>query len=116
MGHLTTYLDIESCKILRSGFDFTSNLTSAIGDLANRGFLASYVSRHTAMAYDILRQKWPRPQKNRQLNTRLSHIRADNLAHPKELSKRSEDQAFYRHKEPCNMPCQSWDSTSRTRL
>jgi hypothetical protein len=29
-----------------------SNLTSAIGDLANRGFLASYVSRHTAMAYD----------------------------------------------------------------
>ncbi len=52
MGRLTTYLDIKSCKILRSGFDFTSNLTSAIGDLANRGFLASYVSHHTAMAYD----------------------------------------------------------------
>ncbi len=52
MAHLTTYLDIESRKILRSGFDFTLNLTSAIGDLANRGFLASYVSRHTAMAYD----------------------------------------------------------------
>ncbi len=52
MVHLTTYLDIESCKILRSGFDFTLNLTSAIGDVANRGFLASYVSRHTAMAYD----------------------------------------------------------------
>jgi hypothetical protein len=52
VARLTTYLDIESRKILRSGFDFTSNLTSAIGDLANRGFLASYVSRHTAMAYD----------------------------------------------------------------
>ncbi len=56
MARLTTYLDIESCKILRSGFDFTSNLTSAIGDLANRGFLASYVSRHTAMAYDKPKQ------------------------------------------------------------
>jgi hypothetical protein len=38
--------------------------------------------------------------KKQQLNTQLSHIRADNLAHPKELSKRSEDQAFCRHKEP----------------
>ncbi len=52
MACLTTYLDIESCKILRSGFDFTSNLTSEIGDLANHGFLASYVSCHMAMAYD----------------------------------------------------------------
>jgi hypothetical protein len=52
VAHLTTYLDIESRKILRSGFDFTLNLTSAIGGLANCGFLASYVSRHTAMAYD----------------------------------------------------------------
>ncbi len=52
MARLTTYLDIESRKILRSGFDYTSNLTSAIGDLANRGFLGSYVSRHMAMAYD----------------------------------------------------------------
>ncbi len=51
-AHLTTYLDLNSCKILRSGFDFMSNLTSAIGSLANLGFLASYVSRHTAMAYD----------------------------------------------------------------
>jgi hypothetical protein len=39
------------------------------------------------------------------LNTQHSHICADNLAHPKESSKRSEDQAFYRYKEPCNMPC-----------
>ena len=54
MGRLTTYLDIKSHKILRSGFDFTSNLTSAIGDLANCGFLASYVSHHKAMAYDIV--------------------------------------------------------------
>jgi hypothetical protein len=54
VAHLTTYLDLESHKILRSGFNFKSNLTSAIGDLANRGFLASYVSRHKGMAYDIL--------------------------------------------------------------
>ncbi len=52
MARLTTYLDLESCKILRFGFDFKSNLTSAIGNLANCGFLASYVSRHNAMAYD----------------------------------------------------------------
>ncbi len=38
MARLTTYLDIESRKILRSGFDFKSNLTSVIGYLANRGF------------------------------------------------------------------------------
>jgi hypothetical protein len=52
VARLTTYLDLESCKILRSGFDFKSNLTSAIGDLVNRGFLVSYVCRHQAMAYD----------------------------------------------------------------
>jgi hypothetical protein len=46
-------LDLESHKILRSGFNFKSNLISAIGNLENRGFLASYVSRHRAMAYDI---------------------------------------------------------------
>ncbi len=50
-------MDIESRKILRSGFDFTSNLTSVIGDIANHGFLASYVSRHTAMAHDTGRQR-----------------------------------------------------------
>ncbi len=58
MARLTTYLDIESRKILRSGFDFKSNLTSVIGYLANRGFLASYVSRHKAMAYDIATLIW----------------------------------------------------------
>jgi hypothetical protein len=52
VARLTTYLDLESRKILRSGFDFKSNLTSAIGNLANCDFLASYVSRHKAMAYD----------------------------------------------------------------
>ncbi len=36
MAHLTNYLDLESLEIRRSGFDFKSNLTSAIGDLANR--------------------------------------------------------------------------------
>ncbi len=35
-GHLTTYLDLKSLEIRRSGLDFKSNLTSAIGDLANR--------------------------------------------------------------------------------
>ena len=34
--YLTPYLDLESLKIRRSGFDFKLNLTSAIGDLANR--------------------------------------------------------------------------------
>jgi hypothetical protein len=52
MVHLTTYLDLKSCKILISGFDFKSNLTAVIGDLANLSFLASYVSCHKAMAYD----------------------------------------------------------------
>ncbi len=32
---LITYMDLESLEIRRSGFDFKSNLTSAIGDLAN---------------------------------------------------------------------------------
>ncbi len=36
MAHLTTYLDLESLEIQRSSFNFKSNLTSAIGDLANR--------------------------------------------------------------------------------
>ncbi len=36
MARLTTYLDLESLKIRRSSFDFKSNLTSAIGNLANR--------------------------------------------------------------------------------
>ena len=52
MARLATYLDLESLEIQRSGFNFKSNLTSAIGDLANRDILASYVSRPNAMAYD----------------------------------------------------------------
>jgi hypothetical protein len=52
MAHLTTYLDLKSPKILRSSFDLKLNLTSAIGDLANRDNLASYVSHLNAMAYD----------------------------------------------------------------
>ncbi len=52
MARLTTYLDLKSLKIWRSGFDFKSNLTSAIGNLANRDILASYVSHLNAMAYD----------------------------------------------------------------
>jgi hypothetical protein len=52
VARLTTYLDLKSCEILRSGFDFKLNLPSAIGNLANCNFLASYVSRHKDMAYD----------------------------------------------------------------
>jgi hypothetical protein len=54
VAHLTTYLNLESCEILRSGFNFKLNLTSAIGDLANRGFLASYVSCQKAMVFDMV--------------------------------------------------------------
>ncbi len=36
MARLTTYLDFESLEIRRSSFDFKPNLTSAIGDSANR--------------------------------------------------------------------------------
>ena len=35
VARLTTYLDLESLEIQRSGFDFKSNLTSAIGNLEN---------------------------------------------------------------------------------
>ncbi len=52
MAHLTTYLDHKSLDIQKSGFDFKANLTSAIGDLANRDILESYVSHLNAMAYD----------------------------------------------------------------
>ncbi len=52
MAHLTTNLDLESLEIQRSGFDFRSNLTSAIGNLANRDILASFVARLNGMAYD----------------------------------------------------------------
>jgi hypothetical protein len=52
MARLTTYLDLESLEIRRSGFAFKLNLTSAIGNLANCNILASYVSRLNAMAYD----------------------------------------------------------------
>jgi hypothetical protein len=38
VARLTIYLDLKSRKILRSGFDLKSRLTSAIGDVANRGF------------------------------------------------------------------------------
>ncbi len=54
MACLTTYLDLETLKIQRSGFDFKTNLTLAIGDLANCDILANYISRLNAMAYDML--------------------------------------------------------------
>ncbi len=54
VAHLTTYLDLESLEIRRSGFDFRSNLTSAIGHLGNRDILASFVARLNAMVYDTL--------------------------------------------------------------
>jgi hypothetical protein len=39
VARLTTYLDLKSLEIQRSGFDFKLNLTSAIGDLVNRDIL-----------------------------------------------------------------------------
>ncbi len=62
MARLTTYLDLESLEIQRSSFDFKSNLTSAIGDLANCNILASYVSRLNAMAYDRRQRHWRQQQ------------------------------------------------------
>jgi hypothetical protein len=38
-------------------FDFKSNLTSAISNFSKSGHLASYVSRHNAMAYDTCPHK-----------------------------------------------------------
>ncbi len=35
MVHLTTYFDLKSLEIQRFGFNFKSNLTSAIDDLVN---------------------------------------------------------------------------------
>ncbi len=58
VAHLTTYLDLKSLKIQRSWFNFKSNLTSAIGDLANSWHLVSYVSRHNAVPYDTCPHKW----------------------------------------------------------
>jgi hypothetical protein len=52
VARLTTYLNLESLEIQRSGFDLKSNLTSVVGNLANRNILASYVSRPNAIAYD----------------------------------------------------------------
>jgi hypothetical protein len=51
----TSYHIFGSCIYLQDTkiqFDFKSNLTSVIGDISKLGHLASYVSRHNAMAYD----------------------------------------------------------------
>jgi hypothetical protein len=79
VAHLTTYLDLESCKILRSGFGFKSNLTSAIGDLASCGFLASYVFCHKAMAYD--RKYWD-PQVQMPCSTALRSLHHSSTQNP----------------------------------
>jgi hypothetical protein len=51
--HLNTYLDLGSyLKDTKIRFNCKSNLTSAIGNSSKLGHLASYVSRHNAMAYD----------------------------------------------------------------
>jgi hypothetical protein len=36
VARLTTYLDLKSLEIQKSGFNFKLNLTSVIGNLANR--------------------------------------------------------------------------------
>jgi hypothetical protein len=50
---LNTYLDLVSyLKDSKIWFNCKSNLTSAIGIFSKSQHLASYVSRHNAMAYD----------------------------------------------------------------
>ncbi len=52
---LNTYLDLVSyLQDTKIRFNCKSNLTSAIGNFSESQHLASYVSRHNAMAYDIL--------------------------------------------------------------
>ncbi len=56
---LNTYLDLVSyLKDTKIQFNCKSNLTSAIGDFSKLQLLASYVSRHNAMAYDTCPHKW----------------------------------------------------------
>jgi hypothetical protein len=50
---LNTYLDLVSyLQDTKIWFNCKANLTSAIGDISKLRHLASYVSRHNAMAYD----------------------------------------------------------------
>jgi hypothetical protein len=50
--HLATHVDLLNLsQDSEIWFNFKSNLTSAISDLANHDILVSYVSRHNAMAY-----------------------------------------------------------------
>ncbi len=51
--HLNTYLDLVSyLQDTKIRFNCKANLTSAIGNISELRHLASYVSRHNAMAYD----------------------------------------------------------------
>jgi hypothetical protein len=54
--HLATHIDLLNLfQDLKIWFNYKSSLTSAISKLANCNILASYVSRHNAMAYDRVR-------------------------------------------------------------
>ncbi len=57
--HLNTYLDLISyLQDTKIRYNCMSNLTSAISNFSKRQHLASYVSRHNAMAYDNRPNKW----------------------------------------------------------
>ncbi len=57
--HLNTYLDLVSyLKDTKIWFNCKSKLTSAISNISKLQHLASYVSRHNAMAYDTCPHKW----------------------------------------------------------
>ncbi len=57
--HLNTYLNLVSYLIdTKIRFNCKSNLTSAIGNFSKSRHLASYISRHNAMAYDTCPPKW----------------------------------------------------------
>jgi hypothetical protein len=53
VARLTTYLDLKSLEIQRSGFDFKLNHISN-WQFSKSRYLARYVSHHNAMAYMTL--------------------------------------------------------------
>ncbi len=59
VARLNTYLDLVShLQDTKIRFNCESNLTSAIGNFSKLRHLASYVSRHNAMAYDTNPHEW----------------------------------------------------------
>jgi hypothetical protein len=54
VAHLNTYLDLGSyLQDTKIRFNYKLNLSSAIGNFSKSQHLASYVSHHNAMVYDM---------------------------------------------------------------